>query len=210
MRDDLLMPTTFTTADEETIEAELSVPASPGLGVVITHPHPGGGGNMFTPVPARIFAACREMGLAALRFNFRGVGQSTGRHDDGRGERLDVEAAAARLQETVPDVPLLIAGWSFGADVGLTVGGPAVAGWLGVAPTLKVVPIEEMAAPRAAAPTLLLVPEHDEYLPPDDAAVAASSWTNCSIEVIPGADHYLDGELDTVAEAFRRFAKSLL
>ncbi len=210
MRDDLLMPTTFTTSDGETIEAELSVPASPGLGVVITHPHPEAGGTMFTPVPARLLASCRDMGLLALRFNFRGVGQSTGTHGDDKAERLDVEAAVARLQETVPGVPILIAGYSFGADVGLAVGGPGVAGWMAAAPPLQFVPVEENAAAAAADPTLLLVPEHDDFLPPAAAKDATAGWSNTTLEVVPGADHFFTGELDTMAESFERFAKSLL
>ncbi len=90
---------------------------APGTGhraALITHPHPLHGGDMHHPVVAAIAAAYARKGYATLRFNFRGVGNSQGRHDNGHAEGLDVLAAAAFLRRhAIP--PTAMAGYSFGA-----------------------------------------------------------------------------------------------
>src|SRR5216117_3551162 len=107
-----------------TLEARLAVPASPGGGIVICHPHPLYGGDMDNPVVVRVAEVCRELGLATLRFNFRGVGASTGQHGQGRDERHDVTAALAHFASVLPSgAPLGLAGYSFGAAVAARVAG---------------------------------------------------------------------------------------
>ncbi|MEM7287106.1 MAG: alpha/beta hydrolase, partial [Actinomycetota bacterium] len=118
MADDFVARITLDTSDGETLEAEQVVGPAARLGVVITHPHPTYGGSMHTPVPAALFQRAQELGLTALRFNFRGVGASSGTHDEGRAERRDVEAAVAHVA-SLTEAPLLLTGWSFGADVSL-------------------------------------------------------------------------------------------
>ena len=132
--------TTTVPAGAETLEARLAVPAGARLGVVVTHPHPLYGGDMDSPVVARIVESCAGQGLATLRFNFRGVGASTGRHDDGRGEQDDVRASLARLQDALGgDGRVALAGYSFGAAVAAAVAATApVAGLALVAPPLRV------------------------------------------------------------------------
>ena len=206
MSDDSV-PTTISTSDGEQLEAEVAVPPQAFAGVVITHPHPTYGGSMYTPVPAALFAKAAELGMAAVRFNFRGVGRSTGLHDEGRGERLDVAAAVAHLRAQLPQGPIFLAGWSFGADVALAVAGDDVAGWLCVAAPLAVVPVEEMAAPDADEPKLLLVPEHDQFRTPEDARTATASWRNTRVEVVPSTDHFLAGGLGAVGDALARFVE---
>ena len=96
--------------------------ARPAHAAVVCHPHPQFGGTMHNKVVFRLAAALVEHGIPALRFNFRGVGRSTGSYDEGRGEADDVRAALAALAARYPGVPLLLAGFSFGAWVGLPVG----------------------------------------------------------------------------------------
>lgn len=178
------------TADDVTLEAELSLPEQPRAGVVVTHPNPLMGGDMYTPVPAAMFGALGELGVAGLRFNFRGVGRSSGTHDKGRGEQLDVAAAIEHLAGAAPGVPILLAGWSFGADVALAVDDERVAGWFLAAPPLRVVDPEDMAARLSAAPKVLAVPERDQFAPPDVVRPIVASWQNATVEVIEGADHF--------------------
>src|SRR5205823_4879419 len=114
-------------AGAETLEARLAVPPGARLGVVVSHPHPLYGGDMDNPVVARIVEVCAARGLATRRFNLRGVGASTGRHEGGRGEQDDIRASLALLEETLGGgARLALAGYSFGAAVGAAVAAPSV------------------------------------------------------------------------------------
>jgi alpha/beta superfamily hydrolase len=106
------------------LEAILKEPhTGPALGVaLVLHPHPLGGGTMHNKVVFRAASALNDAGLIALRINFRGVGQSTGEHDEGRGELEDVRAGLQYLAEAYPGKPVTLCGFSFGARVGLEVG----------------------------------------------------------------------------------------
>jgi len=84
---------------------------------VICHPHPLYGGSMSNKVVHMIAASFKQLGVATLRFNFRGVGRSEGNFDQGLGEADDLQALAAWFRERHPDSPLWLAGFSFGAYV---------------------------------------------------------------------------------------------
>ena len=90
---------------------------------VVCHPHPLHGGTMHTTVVHRIAKGLRRAGIATLRFQFRGVGDSEGSHDHGKGEKDDVRAALLAATERLPQAAndLILAGFSFGARVGLDV-----------------------------------------------------------------------------------------
>lgn len=191
-----------------TLQAEFR-PGASRLGVVITHPHPLHGGSMHTPVPTALFDAAAEASLPALRFNFRGVEGSTGTHDKGVGERDDVRASLDALIDRAEVDEVLIAGWSFGADVGLAVDHERLAGWFAVAPPLAVVPIEEMVAPASSKLTTLIVPEHDQFNAPAAAATTTETWTATTVEIASGADHFLAGRMSVVADLFAHFVAAL-
>jgi hypothetical protein len=100
------------------LEAVIELPQAtpPRLAAVLAHPHPLYGGNMDNLVVRRVAERLRRAGAAVvLRFNFRGVGASAGRHDQGRGEAGDLAAAANALAAEYPSLPLWLAGYSFGA-----------------------------------------------------------------------------------------------
>jgi alpha/beta superfamily hydrolase len=104
------------------LEAILKEPGGEARGAaLVCHPHPLGGGTMHNKVVYRAAAGLVDAGLVALRFNFRGVGSSTGAHDDGDGEREDVLDALAYLTENYPNLPITLAGFSFGSRVGAEV-----------------------------------------------------------------------------------------
>lgn len=88
---------------------------------VVCHPHPLYGGTLHNKVVFRMARAARNAGSAVLRFNFRGAGQSAGTHDEGHGEQDDVRAALAYMRERYPDLPLVLAGFSFGSSMSLRV-----------------------------------------------------------------------------------------
>jgi hypothetical protein len=88
---------------------------------LVCHPHPLGGGTMHNKVVFRAAAGLLDAGLVTLRFNYRGVGQSTGTHDEGRGEQDDIRAALDYLSENYPNQPITFAGFSFGSRFGTEV-----------------------------------------------------------------------------------------
>jgi len=197
------------TDDGVTLEAELAVPDDPWLCAVVCHPHPQHGGDMHAPVNAAIFAHLVESGAAALRFNFRGVGRSEGTFDHGRGERLDLTASIDHLIAATPEVPLLVAGWSFGAEIASTVDHPAIDGWFLVAAPMASVPADEVILGSSGRPKLLLVPEHDQFLSPESVAELVAGWPATTVEVVAGADHFLAGRQDDVCRLLDDFADTL-
>ncbi len=104
------------------LEAILKEPDGEVRGVaLVCHPHPLGGGTMHNKVVYRAAAGLLEAGLVTLRFNFRGVGASSGEHDGGDGEKDDVRDALNYLTESYPNQPITLAGFSFGSRVGTEV-----------------------------------------------------------------------------------------
>lgn len=199
---------TLRTDDDVRLDAELALPptggdgeSAPVGGVVLAHPHPLQGGSMTSLVTAELFRVLPTRGLAAIRFDFRGVGASGGTHDQGRGEQLDVTAALDTLAAACPGRPLVLCGWSFGADVSLAVTDPRVDAWVAVAPPLRVLPLEVLGAAAGSdpRPTVLAVPQHDQFRPPADAREATADWVATRVEVISGADHFMAGRTDRVA-----------
>lgn len=104
------------------LEAILKKPAGEARGVaLVCHPHPLGGGTMHNKVVFRAAAGLIDAGLITLRFNFRGVGASDGTHD-GAAEKQDVRDALDYLSEHYPNLPVTLAGFSFGTRIGSEVG----------------------------------------------------------------------------------------
>jgi uncharacterized protein len=112
----------FIPADHGKLEAILKEPIERFRGVaLVAHPHPLGGGTMHNKVVFRAAAGLVESGLVTLRFNFRGVGLSTGTHDEGRGEQDDIRTALDFLAENYPNEPITFAGFSFGSRFGIEI-----------------------------------------------------------------------------------------
>jgi uncharacterized protein len=160
-------------------------------------------------VTSELFRTLPTHGIAVVRFNFRGVGGSEGSHGAGVDEQLDIVAGVDALTDRAPDLPLVIGGWSFGADVALTVVDPRLAGWFLIAPPIRVVRLDAMVAAHDPRPKRLAVPEHDEYRPPDSAREVTADWVNTSIEEVAGADHYCAGRTDKVASLLLDFVSGL-
>jgi len=188
--------------DGPVLEAEVHLPAGARAAVVLCHPHPQHGGSMRSIVTSELFRILPTSRIAVLRFNFRGVEGSTGTHDEGRGERLDIETAIDALDSLVPELPLFVSGWSFGGDTSLTVLDPRIRAWLPCAPPLRIVPLEEISAAAGAdpRPKVLIVGEHDQFRPPNAAREATAGWTETHVVAVPGADHFFVGRTDRVAE----------
>ena len=196
----LTQPHLLRTTDGLGLEAEVRVPATPIGAAVLAHPHPEHGGSMRSLVTSELFQSLPAAGVAVIRFNFRGVERSEGAYDAGHGEQLDVLAAIGTLSELVGPVPLVLAGWSFGADVSLSIVDDRVAGWCVVAPPLRILRADELLAARDPRPKRLVVPENDQFRPPDSARTYIEDWVNTELVVIAGGDHFLAGRTDRVAD----------
>jgi len=166
---------------------------------LVLHPHPLGGGTMHNKVAFRAAAALNDAGLAVLRINFRGVGQSTGVHDEGRGERDDVRDALDYLSSQYPGLRVLLCGFSFGSRVGLEVGikDPRVRFLIGIGTPLDKYDFGFLAECRK--PLLLVHGEHDEFGEVGQLKkLVAELEQNVPVRlvVIPGAGHFFDDHLD--------------
>lgn len=202
--------TTLTTADGLSLEAQWAVPDEPQASVVICHPHPQHGGNMHSLVVSTLFTHLVGSRCAALRFNFRGVGGSKGEHDFGEGEQVDVRAAVEAMAAVgSDDCPLVLAGWSFGADLALTCDALELAGWFLVAPPLRVLDANRFKAAPDPRPKWLAVPERDQFNPPDQAQAAIADWANAKIHPVGGADHFLVGRTDKLNTLIDEFLAAL-
>jgi alpha/beta superfamily hydrolase len=190
----------ITTSDGLALEAELATPADgpPRSAMVLCHPHPQHGGTMRSIVIGALFDALPRAGVTCLRFNFRGVEASEGSYGDGHGERLDAQAAVATLAAEVA-VPLVLTGWSFGADVSLTIVDDAVSAWLAIAPPLRIFP-EFDAVARDRRRKLLALAEHDEFREPSWVMAETATWAATQTTVVKGASHFFVGRTDRLVE----------
>jgi alpha/beta superfamily hydrolase len=198
-------PTTLTTSDGTSLEARVTSPPAPRAGVVLAHPHPLYGGDMDNPVVVRLAEVLGEAGLATLRFNFRGVGASTGVHGNGADEQHDVEAARSHLAAMLgADRPLLLAGYSFGAAVVAAVAPrhPELGGVVLVAPPLARVDPKGFAALAEFGGRLLIVAgSRDEICPGEGLARLREVAPEAAVHVIDAANHFFFGKLYPLGEA---------
>jgi alpha/beta superfamily hydrolase len=205
---------TLAASDGAVLDARLAGPVGATAGMVIAHPHPLYGGDMDNPVVVRVAEVCTQLGLAALRFNFRGVGASGGQHDGGRAEQHDVDAALATLRGAL-DAPrtAILAGYSFGALVVARVAArePGLAGVLLIAPPIATVGAATFDALRdSATPTLVVSGARDAYCPQPALESLIRQWAAATMAIIDGADHFFFGKLYPLGETVRRWLRDLL
>lgn len=196
------------------LEAILKEPrvGSPKGVALVLHPHPLGGGTMHNKVVFRAAAALNDAGLTALRINFRGVGQSTGVHDEGRGEQDDVRAGLDYLSQHYPGQRITLCGFSFGARVGLEVGirDPRVEYLIGIGTPLEKYDFSFLSECRK--PLLLVHGDHDEFGDVEELRkLAAELEKNTAVRlvVVPGAGHFFEGGLDELKHAITEWATDL-
>jgi len=196
----------FIPAPHGKLEAILKPPRiDPARGVsLVLHPHPLGGGTMHNKVVFRAAAALNDAGLVALRINFRGVGQSTGTHDEGYGERDDVRASLDYLTENYPGENIILCGFSFGARVGLDVGidDDRVNRLISIGTPLDKYDFNFLE--RCRKPILFVHGEHDEYGNVDklrELVARVGAHCDAELRVIAGAGHFFDDQLNELKEA---------
>lgn len=177
---------------------------------LICHPHPLYGGTMHNKVVFKVAQTFQSLGVPALRFNFRGVGHSTGVYDEGRGELEDTRYALEFLSRRYPGLPVILAGFSFGAYVGLRVAAhddraQAMIG-LGVPARW----FDSDALKGCQKQKLFIHGTADEIAPYHQMV----SWFEHvpapkSIIAVEGADHFFQGRLDEVQAIVASFLHTL-
>ncbi|HJP92769.1 MAG TPA: alpha/beta family hydrolase [Pyrinomonadaceae bacterium] len=196
----------FIPVEHGQLEAILKEPRQDSpIGVaLVLHPHPLGGGTMHNKVVFRAAAALNDAGLITLRINFRGVGQSTGEHDEGRGEQDDVRAGLDYLSQNYAKLRILLCGFSFGARVGLDVGinDSRVSYLIDIGTPLGKYDFSFLKSCRK--PLLLVHGEQDEFGEVErvrELAAELERSVSVQLVVIPGADHFFEGHLDELKRA---------
>jgi alpha/beta superfamily hydrolase len=180
---------------------------------VVCHPHPPSGGTMHTKVVYHAAKALSHFGVPVLRFNFRGVGRSEGVHDNGPGEIEDVRAALDWLEQKYSK-PILLAGFSFGANISFRAGcgDPRVVGLVGIG-----MPVEAGGRrysyefmEQCTAPKLFLTGAEDPFAP---RALMEEVFRNAPGETqmqwIDGAEHFFMGVPGSPAPKLDRMSAAL-
>jgi hypothetical protein len=172
---------------------------------LICHPHPLFGGTMHNKVVYNAMKSLTKFGFHALRFNFRGTGLSAGTHDEGRGEREDIRAALDYLENEF-QLPIIFAGFSFGAATGLKAAcnDPRVVGLISLGTPVSVdgraYAYQFLANCRQ--PKLFVSGSQDQYSPePELRAAVANAVEPKTLVIVDGADHFFVGKLKFMQKA---------
>jgi alpha/beta superfamily hydrolase len=185
------------------LDARVHVAPGARRAVVICHPHPLYGGSMHSPVPLAIAKTLADKAAARcswIRFDFRGVGASDGRYDEGRGEVDDVRAVIAHLRGLVPGALVSVCGHSFGSWVGLRAAAAENADRaLLVAPSVRFFDFKDDDA-RFAGPKAIFVGTEDEFMDVDEARALAERL-GADLRVFDGFDHHFLRSRRALAEA---------
>jgi alpha/beta superfamily hydrolase len=198
------------------LEAILWTPSAAGhhrppLAAVVCHPHPLYGGTMHNKVVYQAAKSLDSLSLPVLRFNFRGAGLSVGKHDRGAGEQADVRAALDFLAKQFPGVPLLLAGFSFGAWVGLRVGceDARVSHLLGLG--IPVNSSDFSFLRRCKKPKLFVHGSKDQYGAVEKVrGLVASLPGENHLVVVEGVDHFFAGKLEQLDTAIMNWLRQIL
>jgi alpha/beta superfamily hydrolase len=183
------------------LETDINDPGDARRGIaLIAHPNPVQGGTKDNKVVTTLAKAFFALGYLTARPNFRGVGSSEGVHDAGRGETEDMLAVAAYLGRNYGDLPLVLAGFSFGSFVQTR-----VAKRLPPARMVLVGPaVNRFAAETVPADTLVIHGEHDDVVP----LSAVLDWARpqgLPLVVVPGGEHFFHGRLNILSDLVIRY-----
>ncbi len=192
-------------SDDQIILEGLFDPGTKMHGVIITHPHPLYGGDMYNNVVETIRAVYHKKGYSTLRFNFRGVGASGGAYDEGAGEQKDVIAAFNFLKKQGLD-RIDLCGYSFGAWINsqLTTDKIAANASVMVSPPAAMMQFETVS--KIDHLKLAVTGRSDEISPPDMVKQLVAGWNRAAdVEIIDGADHFYFGYEDKLAEILTKY-----
>lgn len=197
--------TEITTADGLTLEGRWTLPQDGDASrvTVLCHPHPLHGGTMDSPLMRAIAGRLADHGHAVLRFNFRGVRGSEGSWGGGVAEQDDVAAAVGLAARTHPDLPLGVAGWSFGAATSLRwqYRDGSTLPWVGIGPPVELRDGGSLPPPGDLPPArrLFIIGDRDQFTTVEDLR-AFTDAANARLEVLGGSDHFFHFRERVVAD----------
>ena len=193
------------------LEALHTIPSQPARGAaLICHPHPQHGGTMHTKAVYRTARALLDAGYEVLRFNFRGVGRSSGHFDNGRGELEDARAALAWLRERAAARSILLAGFSFGSYVALRLveSSEGIGARIALGPPLDLFDFDFVRP--GGSPLLLLAGDHDAFCPAVQLQeLGARLGPPARVQLLAGAGHLLLEALPALHAAVESFARDV-
>jgi len=173
------------------LEIVLNIPETPPRGIaLVAHPHPLQSGTLDNKVAQTLAKTFFAMGYVATRFNFRGVGQSEGSFDEGVGETADALAALAHARSRFGELPVALAGFSFGSFVQTRVATSIQAERL----VLVGPAVTRFAGTTVPPDTIVVHGEEDEVVP----LAAVLEWARpqqLPLVVFPGCSHFFHGRL---------------
>ncbi len=204
----------FIPVEHGRLEAILKEPnPDPSAVALVLHPHPLGGGTMHNKVVFRAFAALNDVGLTTLRINFRGVGQSTGQHDQGHGELDDARAGLDYLAQHYAGKTIAVCGFSFGALVGMNVGMRDERVQFLISIGTPVGKYDFGFLRQCTKPLLFVHGENDEFGSVEQLKQLIAELkptTAVTLVVIPEADHFFANRLDELKEAIKAWVSEQL
>lgn len=209
------MPEVILNGPDGRIEARYQ--HSPNKGaplVLILHPHPLYGGTMNNKIVYKLYQTFVDCGFSTLRFNFRGVGKSQGKYDEGLGELTDAATALDWLQQQNPDASVCwISGFSFGAWIAmqLLMRRPELEGFVAVSPPANLYDFSFLSPCPAAG--LLTMGDKDDVVSEEAVNKLAGRLTgqpgsSMQYTVIPGADHYYRNQLDELGDTVKEYVNA--
>ncbi len=195
--------------DDPKAEAPQSASSGPAVAAfgVVCHPNPIQGGTMTNKVVHTVARAFNELGVPTVRFNFRGVGKSAGRFDEGRGETDDALAAIAYGRKRWPGAGLWLAGFSFGGAIAVRVAGSTAPALLvTISPAVMRLSVSGHVVPRC--PWLVVQGDADDVVEPQ----AILDWTSDldpapAVKMVAGAGHFFHGRLTELRDIVTGFAR---
>lgn len=183
------------------------------LAVLICHPHPQFGGNMWNNVTSAIFTKLMNANISCLRFNFRGVGHSTGGHSDGEGELSDVKACVDFLTNNKKINQVLICGYSYGAAIGCSAvnSSEKIIGYVAISFPWDFMGSEFKELSQTDKPKLFIQGDRDQIASYKQFDKHMTYYRDPKeIKLVKGADHFYIGREDIVATYVLEFYQSLL
>jgi alpha/beta superfamily hydrolase len=180
------------------LEALLEEPeeGEPSEAALVCHPHPQHGGTMHNKVVYRMARGLRRAGAAVLRFNYRGVNLSQGVYARGEGELEDARCALAWLHRRYPDLPVTLAGFSFGSRIVLQLGCGGEKARRAIAVGFPTVYKDRSYLENCTLPRVFIQSTHDQYGPAADLeALVAALPEPKQLVFIEAEDHFFAGAL---------------